>query len=70
MDTLLSVLLYLHALPGPDTYTSNQISQLNQQYQPQIVLVERYPKQLSDIMAQERPVVSQVVIVTDWNTGN
>ena len=69
MDTLLSVLLYIHALPGPGTYHSSYIQQLTMQHQAQIYTIEHNPPQLQSVMQMEQPLVNQVVIIND-NAGN
>ena len=70
MDTLLSVLLYIHALPGPGTYPMSYINQLKVQDQNQIIMVERNKPQLTAVMQMEAPIVSQVIIINDSGSGD
>ena len=70
MDTLLSVLLYIHALPGPGQYPASYIDQLSVQRQSQIILIESNKPQLTAVMQMEQPIVAQIIIIGEGNTGN
>ncbi len=70
MDTLLSVLLYIHALPGPGNYPMSYIQQLERQNMPRIIAVESNPSQLRAVMQMEQPIVNSVIIINDTTSGN
>lgn len=69
MDTLISVLLYLHGIPGPGVYPQQMIEQVTAQMQPQIQMMEMDPLQMQNAMMVEGPIADQVVIISDWTIG-
>jgi hypothetical protein len=63
MELILAILLYLHVIVSPATYTKTYIDQLQVEYQDQINKVEADPVQMQIVNDQYMPQVNGIVII-------
>jgi len=64
MQTLLAILLYMHLIQSPGTYTQQYIDQLELQHQAEIQIIMNDPVQMNEVNTLYLIETPKVVIIT------
>lgn len=65
MDIILAILLYLNVIQPGCTITTSQIDADQKQYQEQFQVIQSDPNKQNQVMNQESPFISTIIVIDD-----